>query len=310
MARVAIVTDSAADLDPASASALGITVVPLIVNFGSTSYRAGVDLSAEAFWERMTAPEALFPTTAASSPGTFREVFEGCFAAGADALVCVDVGSTLSGTFKSAQIARELLPEREIYLVDSESASMGVGLLAMLGAQLAVEGVPADAIARTLEIRVSDIDVIVVLDTLEYLVKETPVWVEVTTLLIPGQNDSEDEVARLSEWLVEHLGPSVPLHFSAFHPDFTMLDVPPTPLATLRRARAQALSAGLHHVYTGNVHDPEGHTTFCAGCGAVLIRRDWYQLLEYRLGADGRCPDCGSPLAGHFAATADTHSLR
>ena len=169
MARVAIVTDSAADLDPASASALGITVVPLIVNFGSTSYRAGVDLSAEAFWERMTAPEALFPTTAASSPGTFREVFEGCFAAGADALVCVDVGSTLSGTFKSAQIARELLPEREIYLVDSESASMGVGLLAMLGAQLAVEGVPADAIARTLEIRVSDIDVIVVLDTLEYL---------------------------------------------------------------------------------------------------------------------------------------------
>ena len=149
-----------------------------------------------------------------------------------------------------------------------------------------------------------------VLDTLEYLVKETNVWVEVTTLLIPGQNDSEDEVARLSEWLVEHLGPSVPLHFSAFHPDFTMLDVPPTPLATLRRARAQALGAGLHHVYTGNVHDPEGHTTFCAGCGAALIRRDWYQLLEYRLGPDGRCPDCGSHLAGHFAATAETHSLR
>ena len=169
MARVAIVTDSAADLDPATAKALGITVVPLIVNFGATSYRAGLDLSTEAFWERMTAPEALFPTTAASSPGTFREVFEGCFAAGADALVCVDVGSTLSGTFKSAQIARELLPEREIYLVDSRSASMGVGLLAMLGAQLAAEGVPADAIARTLEIRAADIDVIVVLDTLEYL---------------------------------------------------------------------------------------------------------------------------------------------
>ncbi len=169
MARVAIVTDSAADLDPASASALGITVIPLIVSFGSTSYRAGVDLTTEAFWERMTAPDAPFPTTAASSPGTFREAFEGCFTAGADALVCVDVGSTLSGTFKSAQIARELLPEREIYLVDSRSASMGVGLLAMLGAALAREGVPADAIARTLEIRVADVEVIVVLDTLEFL---------------------------------------------------------------------------------------------------------------------------------------------
>jgi pyruvate formate lyase activating enzyme len=149
-----------------------------------------------------------------------------------------------------------------------------------------------------------------VLETLEYLVKETPVWVEVTTLLIPGQNDSEDKVARLSEWLVEHLGADVPLHFSAFHPDFKMLDVPPTPLATLRRARAQALAAGLHHVYTGNVHDCEGDTTFCAACGAVLMRRDWYQLLEYRLDADGGCPDCGSHLAGHFAAKAGTHFSR
>jgi len=149
-----------------------------------------------------------------------------------------------------------------------------------------------------------------VLETLEYLVKETPVWVEVTTLLIPGQNDSEDKVARLSDWLVEHLGPDVPLHFSAFHPDFKMRDVPPTPLSTLQRARAQALAAGLHHVYTGNVHDSEGDTTFCAGCGAALIRRDWYQLLEYRLGADGCCPDCGTRLAGHFARALDAQSRR
>ncbi len=139
-----------------------------------------------------------------------------------------------------------------------------------------------------------------VLETLEYLVKETPVWVEVTTLLIPGHNDGEDEVARLSEWLVEHLGPEVPLHFSAFHPDFKMLDVPRTPLATLRRARAQARAAGLRHVYTGNVHDRDGDTTYCASCGGALIRRDWYRLLEHRLDAAGRCPDCAAPLAGRF----------
>ena len=143
-----------------------------------------------------------------------------------------------------------------------------------------------------------------VLETIEYLVKETPVWVEVTTLLIPGHNDSEAEVTRLAEWMVGHIGPQVPLHFSAFHPDFKLLDVLPTPVATLRRARAQAKAAGLCHVYTGNVHDPEGDMTFCASCGATLITRDWYQLLSYRLTPDGCCPDCATPLAGRFAAGA------
>ncbi len=145
-----------------------------------------------------------------------------------------------------------------------------------------------------------------VLETLEYLVHETKCWVEVTTLLIPGHNDSEEEVAKLSEWMASKLRPEVPLHFSAFHPDFKMTNVPATPAATLRRARAQALSAGLKHVYVGNVHDVEGDTTGCAGCGEKLIVRDWYELLEYRLTAEGACPKCGATLAGHFDAQPGT----
>ena len=171
MSPVAIVTDSASDLDAAVASRLGIVVVPLIVSFGSDSYRAGVDLTPEAFWERMIAPDAPFPTTAASSPGVFKEAFEGAFAAGADAIVCVTVGSGLSGTFKSAQVARDLLADREIHLVDSKSASMGEGLLVILAAELAQTGVPADGIARTIEGRADDVLVAVCLDTLEYLKK-------------------------------------------------------------------------------------------------------------------------------------------
>ncbi len=141
-----------------------------------------------------------------------------------------------------------------------------------------------------------------VLETLEYLVHETRVWVELTTLLIPGHNDSEGEVEQLATWVRERLGPEVPLHFTAFHPDFKMRDVGPTPPATLTRSRAIARAAGLRHVYTGNVHDAEGGTTLCAGCGAALVVRDWYDILDYRLNAGGRCPDCGRALAGHFDA--------
>ena len=139
-----------------------------------------------------------------------------------------------------------------------------------------------------------------VLETLEWLAKEGRTWLELTTLLIPGLNDSEAEVGALSEWVAGHLGPDVPLHFSAFHPDFELRDVPPTPPATLARARHQALAAGLRHVYTGNVHDLEGDATRCAGCGAVVIARDWYELLDYRLDAEGRCQACGARLAGRF----------
>lgn len=142
-----------------------------------------------------------------------------------------------------------------------------------------------------------------VLDTLRWLKHETSVWFEVTTLLIPGHNDSEEEVAQLCDWFVQNLGPDVPLHFTAFHPDFKMQDVPPTPAATLVRARRQALAAGLHHVYTGNIHDVAGQSTYCAHCGTLLIERDWYRLGRWHLDAQGRCRACGTRLAGHFDAT-------
>jgi pyruvate formate lyase activating enzyme len=139
-----------------------------------------------------------------------------------------------------------------------------------------------------------------VLETLEWIAKETDVWLEVTTLIIPGRNDSEEEIDRLCGWLAEHLGPEVPLHVTAFHPAYKLLDVPPTPPETLVRARQQALKAGLHHVYTGNIHDPEGQSTYCAGCGQLLIERDGYRLGRWNLTAGGRCNACQRPLAGRF----------
>ena len=141
-----------------------------------------------------------------------------------------------------------------------------------------------------------------VLDTLVWLRHDTNVWVELTTLLIPGHNDSEAEIAALAKWVGAELGPDVPLHFSAFHPDFKLLDVPATPPATLRRARDIARNAGLHHVYTGNVHDVDGDTTHCSRCGQTLIVRDWYEIRAYHLTAQGGCPHCGTPLAGRFGA--------
>jgi len=142
-----------------------------------------------------------------------------------------------------------------------------------------------------------------VLDTLLYLKHETQVWFEITTLLIPGHNDSDAELTALSEWVMKELGPDVPLHFSAFHPDYKMTDVPATPPATLVRARSIALRAGLSFVYTGNVHNTEGDTTFCPKCGAALIVRDWYLILDYQLDETGHCPDCGSAIAGRYDVT-------
>jgi pyruvate formate lyase activating enzyme len=142
-----------------------------------------------------------------------------------------------------------------------------------------------------------------VLDTLRWLKQETSVWFEVTTLLIPGHNDSIEEVARLCDWFAATLGPDVPLHFTAFHPDYKLLDVPPTPAATLSRARRQALDAGIRHVYTGNVHDVAGQSTYCATCGTLLIERDWHQIGRWNLDGQACCPGCGARLAGHFDAT-------
>jgi len=139
-------------------------------------------------------------------------------------------------------------------------------------------------------------------DTLRYLVRETNVWTEITTLLIPGHNDSEAELHQLAEWVLRDLGPDVPLHFSAFHPDYKMMDIPHTPVATLRRARAIARAEGLRYVYTGNVHDREGDTTECPGCGTAVLVRDWYQIVETRLDSGGRCSACGTPIPGRFGA--------
>lgn len=169
MSHVAIVTDSAADLPAERVAALGITVVPLVVSFGSESFKSGVELTTEAFWERLTAAGAPIATTAASAPGDFASAYGACFDAGADAIVSIHVAGTLSGTLKSAQVARDMLPDREIHIVDSLGASMAEGILAEIAVEMARLGVGADEIARVLVHRRSDIAMVVALDTLEYL---------------------------------------------------------------------------------------------------------------------------------------------
>ncbi|HEX6549528.1 MAG TPA: AmmeMemoRadiSam system radical SAM enzyme [Gammaproteobacteria bacterium] len=139
-----------------------------------------------------------------------------------------------------------------------------------------------------------------VLDTLLYLKHETRVWFEITTLLIPGENDSDSELDSLTRWVVDELGADVPLHFTAFHPDWKMPDVPPTPPTTLVRAREIALNNGVHYCYTGNVHDREGGSTWCHQCGTLLIGRDWYELSTWNLTDKGACTNCGAQLPGVF----------
>ncbi len=149
-----------------------------------------------------------------------------------------------------------------------------------------------------------------VLDTLKYLRQETEVWVEITTLLIPGLNDSADEIAKMSAWIAKELGVDVPLHFSAFHPDYKMTNIPATPAETLIQARQIAQAAGLLYVYTGNVHNREGDTTYCPSCNSALIVRDWYEIEQYRLTPDGHCPDCNTRIAGHFDKSAGQFGRR
>ena len=149
-----------------------------------------------------------------------------------------------------------------------------------------------------------------VLETLEYIKHETSVWLELTTMLIPGKNDSEKEIDAMTRWVVDKLGPDVPMHFSAFHPDWKMLDVPPTPKETLVRAREIAMANGVRYAYTGNVHNAAGDSTYCHHCGEMLIGRDWYVLTHWQLTADGKCAACGTPCAGVFAASHGTWGAR
>jgi pyruvate formate lyase activating enzyme len=139
-----------------------------------------------------------------------------------------------------------------------------------------------------------------VLDTLRYVKHETDVWLELTTLLIPGRNDSDEELDRMTTWVASELGPDVPMHFTAFHPDYKLLDVPPTPPETLSRAREIAHRNGIRYAYTGNVHNRVGGSTFCHGCGELVVERDWYRLGTYRLTDDGRCEGCGTRVPGVF----------
>lgn len=141
-----------------------------------------------------------------------------------------------------------------------------------------------------------------VLETLQYIRHETGVWLEITNLLIPGENDSDEELNNMTSWVVENLGADVPMHFTAFHPDWKMLDYPHTPASTLARARDIAMNNGVHFAYTGNVHDRQGGSTWCHGCGELLIERDWYHLLKWQLDESGRCLNCHTQCPGVFAA--------
>jgi pyruvate formate lyase activating enzyme len=145
-----------------------------------------------------------------------------------------------------------------------------------------------------------------VLDTLKYIKHETDVWLELTTLLIPDENDSDTELEEMTQWVVENLGPDVPMHFTAFHPDWKMLDKPPTPTQTLAKARRIALKNGVRYAFTGNVHDRAGGSTYCHNCGELLIGRDWYVLSDWNLTAEGKCKFCGTPCGGIFEVSPGT----
>ncbi len=149
-----------------------------------------------------------------------------------------------------------------------------------------------------------------VLETLKFIRHETSAWLELTTLLIPGENDSDEELDRMTRWVVENLGPEVPMHFTAFHPDYKMLDRPPTPPATLQRARHIAAGNGVRYAYTGNVHDRVGGSTYCHSCGEILIGRDWFTLSEWKLTPEGCCTSCGTRCAGVFEAQPATWGAR
>lgn len=204
------------------------------------------------------------------------------------------------------------------YAIDAAQAARALGLKSVAVTAGYVEGQPRIELFRAMDAANVDLKAFtedfyrrtckgrlgVVLETLEYLVRETEVWVEITTLLIPGANDSSAEIDALSRWVADRLGPDVPLHFSAFRPEFRMLDRAATPHATLVRARQIAMGNGLRHVYVGNVLDEGRASTWCSGCGAKLIGRTRYAVTDYALSAAGACRACGTPVPGRFGAAA------
>lgn len=283
MGRVAIVTDSASDLTAAEAAANGIRIVPLYVRFGEREFRAGVDLSTAEFWTRMVAPDAPFPTTAAASPGDFKAAFEEELANGAAAVVCVSVGGKLSATVKSAELAAQELAGAEIHVVDSDSASMGVGLLALLGAEMAADGIPAAEIAATLRGRIGDIDLYVALDTLEYLRKGgrlSPARAAIGTVLsikpiitvTDGEVETADRVrtrAKARERVVELLTAKPVERIAILH-------TPPVDAAAFGREVLALLPGGIEpgHATTAVV-GPSVGPHIGPGClgGVVLLAR-------------------------------------
>jgi pyruvate formate lyase activating enzyme len=138
-----------------------------------------------------------------------------------------------------------------------------------------------------------------VLDTLVWLKHDTDIWTEITTLLIPDENDSDDEIKQMSDWVLENLGDEVPMHFTAFHPDFKMRDKPATPASTLKRARKIAMDKGVKFVYVGNVFDAEGQTTYCPNCNAELIKRSWHDVKFNKLEGNS-CTNCGTEIPGVY----------
>ena len=224
-------------------------------------------------------------------------------AAAAQRLGCASVAFTYNDPVIFAEYAMDIADacrERGIHSVAVTAGYMSAAPRAEFYAKMDAANVDLKAFTEHFYKKIAFAELAPVLETLEYIHKETRTWLEITTLLIPGLNDSDAELDQLSQWVHDKLGPEVPLHFSAFHPDFKMLDVPATPPATLTRARTIARGNGLQYVYTGNVHDPAGATTLCPNCQTPVIRRDWYQILEYRVTPGGTCPTCDTAIAGHF----------
>jgi pyruvate formate lyase activating enzyme len=224
-------------------------------------------------------------------------------AAAAEAHACRSVAFTYNDPVIFAEYAMDVADAchaRGIATVAVTAGYIGADPRRELFARMDAANVDLKAFSDAFYVKLCGAHLAPVLETLAYIHHETACWLEITTLLIPGHNDSDTEVAAMCRWLVRELGPDVPLHFTAFHPDYRMTDLPATPPATLTRARSIARCEGLRHVYTGNVHDRTGGTTLCAGCGAALIVRDWHDIRQYRLTADGACPDCGTVVAGRF----------